>query len=111
MNKLAGKALFFVGWLLSPLSFWNDAVVNLPVSYFMANVLVRFIKTDFTRLVLFSYWFTNIAGLALMYIAGRDAVKGRAGPVKALLSLVFTTAIYSIIIIVLGFFGIIKPLP
>ena len=104
------NAVFFIGWILSPLTFWNDAFVNIPLSYLMANLLVRFIRADFLWLVLVSYWLTNVAGLFIMYAAGKDIVKGRAGVLKEIFSLLITIVIYSVIIVVLGRLGIIKPL-
>lgn len=110
MNIFIRNTVFFIGWILSPLTFWNDAFVNIPLSYLMANILVRFIKCDFLWLLLASYWFTNVAGLGMMYATGKDIAKGRAGVIKGILSLLITSAVYSVIIIVLGRLGIIKPL-
>jgi hypothetical protein len=109
MRSLIRNTVFFIGWALSPLTFWNDAFVNIPVSYFMANVMVRFVNCDFIRLLLVLYWFTNVAGLVIMYAAGKDIGKGRAGVVKGVISLIITTAVYSFIIIALGKLGIIRP--
>jgi hypothetical protein len=111
MNKLVSRALFLIGWLLSPLTFWNDAFINIPLSYMIANLLFRVFKGDFLALLLGAYWFTNLAGLAIMYAAGKEAVKGRVGVVKSLLSLVITTAIYSFILSLIVKLGFIKPLP
>jgi len=111
MRTLIRNTVFFIGWVLSPLTFWNDAFVNIPLSYLIANLLFRFIKTDFLQLVLVAYWFTNVVGLGIMYAAGKDVAKGRAGVIKGVFSLLVTSVIYSLIIVVLGRLGIIKPLP
>jgi len=34
--------LIVVGWILSPLTFWNDAVVNIPITYLCASVVALF---------------------------------------------------------------------
>lgn len=110
MRPFIRNTVFFVGWVLSPLTFWNDAFVNIPLSYLMANILVRLIKADFLWLVLISYWITNILGVYLMYAAGKDVVRKREGVVKDIISLIITTAAYSLIIVVLSRMGIIRPL-
>jgi hypothetical protein len=53
--KLLGRMVFFVGWLLSPFTFWNDAFVNIPLSYLSAIVIVKFLRVDFLMAVLVSY--------------------------------------------------------
>ena len=109
-KNLINRLVFFIGWLLSPFTFWNDAFVNIPLSYLIANLLFRLTKSDFLTLVLAAYWFTNVAGLCIMYAAGRDIGKGRVGPIKGVFSLIITGVIYSLIIIALGKLGIIRPL-
>jgi hypothetical protein len=60
-------------------------------------------------MVLAFYWFSNILGIALMYISGR-AITREAGYWKdVLLKTVLTLLIYSIIIVLLNNFGILKP--
>lgn len=110
MRPFIRNTVFFIGWLLSPLTFWNDAFVNIPLSYLLANILVRFMNVDFLRLVLISYWVTNGLGICLMYAAGKDAVRSREGVIKDILSLIITTVVYSLIIVALGRLGILRPL-
>lgn len=110
MRPFIRNAVFFLGWLLSPLTFWNDAFVNIPLSFIFANILAKVINTDFLQLVLISYWVTNALGLFLIYVAGKDALKSKAGVAKAIIILIFTSFTYSIIIIGLGKLGILKPI-
>ena len=35
-RKLGGSVLAFVGFMLSPLSWWNDAFVNIPLALLFA---------------------------------------------------------------------------
>ena len=110
MKNFINRLIFFIGWMLSPLTFWNDAFINIPLSYLLAALLVKYININFLWLVLASYWFTNILGLYLMYAAGKGVVKGREGVVKEILSLIVTTAFYSLIIVALGRLGILRHL-
>ena len=87
MNQFLRNTIFFIGWVLSPLTFWNDAFVNIPLSYLLANILVRFIRADFLLLVLIAYWFTNALGLYMMYATTRQIFKGRGEALKEILKL------------------------
>lgn len=109
MKALFDKLIFFLGWLLSPFTFWNDAFVNIPLSYIIANLLVRFLRIDFLMLVLWSYWATNALGLFLMYASGRKLIKEGRGIARELLSLIAAIAAYSILLVILHKTGVLKP--
>lgn len=112
MRPFLRNTVFFIGWLLSPFTFWNDAFVNIPLSYLMANVLIRFIRLDFLLLVLISYWVTNALGLYMMYSTTRQIFNGReqAGErAREILKLIATTAVYSLLLVALGKFNILRP--
>lgn len=109
MRPFIRNTVFFIGWLLSPLTFWNDAFVNIPLSYLLANLLAKLIRADFLWLVLISYWLTNVAGLYLMYTAGQGIVKSRAGVIKEVSRLLITSIVYSLIIVAIARLGILKP--
>jgi len=104
------RSVFFIGWVLSPFTTWNDAFVNIPLSYICANLAIRFIPMNFLTLVLIFYWMTNILGIAMMYLAGKNILIGKRGIVRELGKLVITMVIYSIVLIVLHRVGVLKPL-
>jgi len=110
MNPLIRNTVFFIGWTLSPLTFWNDAFVNIPISYFAANMVMKFFRVDFITTLVVFYWITNFVGLSLMYASGNYMVKSVRGVLKELLSLIITVSIYTTILTILGKIGIIKPL-
>lgn len=103
------RIIFFIGWLLSPLTFWNDTFVNIPISYLCAVLTARVIRADFLLLVLVFYWLSNILGLVLMVASGSKLFKEGRSPVKVLVELVLTMAVYSGILVLLGKSGILKP--
>lgn len=110
IRRFLYRSLFFIGWVLSPFTFWNDIFVNIPLSYICANLAVRFIPARFLNLVLIFYWLTNILGIAMMYLAGKNILTGKKGIVREMVKLVITMALYSIVLIVLYRVGILKPL-
>ncbi len=110
MMRRGSSFVFFVGWLLSPLTAWNDSFVNLPLAYLIANLVYAIVPADFKWLFIGSYIFTNIIGFALMFIAGKDFVLTKENKVKALASLAFNTALFSAIIILLDKSGALGPI-
>ena len=77
MNSGLKRATFFLGWLLSPLTSWNDAFVNIPLAYILSVVFVKAFHTDFVITLLGAYWFTNILGIAMMIAGGRSIAGNR----------------------------------
>lgn len=71
-----------VGFLLSPFSWWNDLIINVPLAYafayvtgkvisFIADVNVLF----FMLLFLVGYWLTNVAGMMLLRVGSVNILK------------------------------------
>lgn len=61
-----------IGYLLSPFSWWNDAVINIPIAYLIATFLGLFAKHLFYVFLVAGYWFTNILGLVLMHKGAKN---------------------------------------
>ena len=59
--------LGFIGFMLSPLSWWNDAFVNLPLAIGFGWLVASFYRPAFQAGVLVGYWLTNVLGLVLMH--------------------------------------------
>lgn len=61
-----------VGFLLSPLSFWNDLFVNIPLAYLFAMPFGYLSPAYFFPAMVAGYWLTNVAGFALMHKGAVD---------------------------------------
>jgi len=109
MKSFIRNTVFFIGWLLSPLTFWNDAFINIPISYLAASLLIKVLPVKFLYLVLISYWFSNVLGLYMMYLSGSDIYKSREGVFKGIKTLIITTTLYSLILVALARTGILRP--
>ena len=107
--KFFYASVAFVGWLLSPFTWWNDAFVNLPLAYILTSLIQRWVPWSFLSAFLVCYWITNIAGIALMYAGARRLVPRAAGTVTRR-GVLATIIAYSIIAALLIKLGIIKPL-
>lgn len=110
MNKSIHRIIFFFGWLLSPLTFWNDAFINIPLAYLLANLAAPVMPFDFLTVTIICYWLTNVAGLVLMAVSGQRIFTGRDRILRESVTLIATMLIYSAILLALGRFGILRPL-
>ena len=65
--KIKGGVLITIGFILSPLSWWNDLIVNLPIAYFVGYLFSNIKQSFFLPTVIITYWLTNIIGVVLMH--------------------------------------------
>ena len=79
-QKLTGSILAAIGFMLSPLSWWNDLFVNLPLALAFAWVISWFYKPAFEMCVVVGYWLTNVLGFLLMHKGAQKMMAGRAKP-------------------------------
>lgn len=109
-SKLIGSVLAGIGFFLSPLSWWNDLVINIPLAYLMASLVGIIFPGYFAMFMIIGYWLTNVLGLVLMHRGGQLAL-GKEKPIYSLHSIItdlFISLIYSLIIGVLVVSGILK---
>jgi hypothetical protein len=111
-SRLSGGIVAFIGWLLSPLSWWNDAVVNLPLAWLFASAVSLISHRLFAPAMVAGYWLTNIAGLMMMSRGTADVLshgKPRNRGRELVLSLVAAT-VYTGIVVLLTYLGVLRPL-
>lgn len=102
--------LAFVGWMLSPLTWWNDAFVNIPIAYALASVVAWVWPKSFLVAFLVFYWATNFLGSWLLLLGGRELIKPAMRPARRwLLNLLIT--LYCIFMSVLILKDIVHPIP
>lgn len=102
--------LFVVGIILSPATWWNDAFVNMPLSYLVAHPLFRLTGLPFNWLVIASYWFTNILGVALVYVSGKGMVRHSKHPVRSTAWIIILILLYTFLMLYLDHIGWLKPI-
>lgn len=104
-KKLINIIIAFIGLMLSPITWWNDPFVNIPLSYFLANFISCLSHKLFPISFILFYWLTNILGIFLLYFGGGGIIKGKFNGKKQLI----TVIIYTFLILILSIFGLIKP--
>lgn len=110
-RKISGGVLAVVGYMLSPLSWWNDAFVNLPLALVFAWVVSAVYKPAFTVSLVVGYWLTNVAGFVLMHKGAQQLLKekGETSTGRELVKDVVISLLYTALIIVLIKLGVLKP--
>lgn len=72
LKKLRGGVLLVIGYLLSPLSCWNDLFFNLPIAYLFGYICSWFSPNLLLPCTLVGYWISNLAGILLMQVGAID---------------------------------------
>ena len=111
-RKVSGGLLAGIGFMLSPLSWWNDLVVNLPLALAFAWVVSFSHKPLFEPALVVGYWLTNVLGLVLMHKGTRKIVSEQARKYtwqNLVMDLGISLAYTGLILLLLKF-GILKPL-
>ena len=111
-RKVTGGVLALVGYMLSPLSWWNDLFVNVPLALAFAWVISTFYKPAFAVSLVIGYWLTNVLGFILMHKGAQQMLPGvpKLYSRRELAKDVGISLAYTLLIVALVQFGVLKPL-
>jgi hypothetical protein len=103
-RKITGGVLATIGYILSPLSWWNDMFVNVPLAILFAWVVSAVYPPAFDAAAVVGYWLTNVLGFVLMHkgaqqmLSHENARYSRREIIKdVLISLAYTLLIVALI--------------
>jgi len=65
-KKLRGGALVSLGYMLSPLSWWNDLFFNLPIALIFGYGASWINSSWFLPGTVIGYWLSNVVGIVMM---------------------------------------------
>jgi hypothetical protein len=110
-RKFSGGILATIGFLLSPLSWWNDAFVNIPLALLFAWGVSFFYKAAFTASLILGYWLTNVIGFVLLHKGARQMLSQEPPPGarRELATDIIVSLVYTVVIVVLIKLEILKP--
>ena len=110
-RKITGGTVAFVGYMLSPLSWWNDMFVNIPLALVFAWVISALYKPAFGPALVIGYWLTNVLGFVLLHKGAQTMLSKEEQKYsrQALLKDVAISLLYTVIIVALVKFGVLKP--
>ncbi len=106
-KRIAGGALAILGFLLSPLSWWNDLFINIPLAYVFALPFGFVSRSLFLPAMIFGYWLTNVLGFVCMHHGVKIAAQSEATKRELKKDILFSLG-YTVLISVLIAFGVIR---
>ena len=66
----AHSVIAIIGYILSPLSWWNDLYVNVPLAYLFSIPFTLINESLFTVSFVLGYWLSNLLGLIMLQWGG-----------------------------------------
>jgi hypothetical protein len=110
-RRLRGGVLGVIGFLLSPLSWWNDLFVNIPLALGLAWLVAAIWPAAFEVSFVISYWLTNVLGLVLLSWGAKELIAGRPSPYsgRELVKDLLVALLYTGLIVVLLKLKVLQP--
>ena len=107
-----GGVVGLIGFLLSPLSWWNDAFINIPLALGFGWLIALVYKPAFQAAVVVGYWLTNVLGFVLLH-KGAQRIRSEDPPKpyskRDLLRDLVTSLAYTVLILLLLRLKILEP--
>ena len=111
LKNIRGGLLLLVGYLLSPLCWWNDLVFNLPIAYLFGALCDWVYPGSLLPGAIAGYWLSNIVGILMMQFGAIDVLKQATQAEadstqprslkKELLMGIVTSTVYTLIVLAL----------
>ena len=103
VNRLWGGTLVVVGYLLSPLCWWNDLVINLPLALGFGYLASLPWPDALVPMTGVGYWLTNVVGFVLMQQGATTALQkdSQASNSHALRNGLLTSTVYTVAVVLL----------
>jgi len=100
-RKIKGGVLATIGYILSPLSWWNDILINIPLAYAFAFPFGLISKNLFLPMMIFGYWTTNVVGFLLMHHGVKDLVSKEKGKFtkRELVKDIIISILYTLVVV------------
>jgi len=103
-KKLRGGFLLVLGYLLSPLCWWNDLLFNLPIAYFFGYLCSLLSSKLLFPCTILGYWLSNIIGILLMQYGSVDMFQQESKErnlKKELFNSLISSTAYTLVIVLL----------
>lgn len=110
---LKGGLIASIGFILSPLSWWNDLFVNVPLALGVAWLVSAIWPKAFTAAFVAGYWMTNVVGLILLRRGATELASKSKNPSfsqKEIIKDIIVALAYTVIIVLLAKWKAVKPL-
>jgi len=103
-HQLINSFLVILGFILSPLSWWNDLLINVPLAYLFSAPFSMINKSLFLPSFIIGYYISNLLGLIMLHWGGKGLIQNKYQSLNIKQSLA-VSFIYTIIIIFIVLIG------
>ena len=107
-QRLINIVLVTTGFILSPLTWWNDLFINIPLAYLFSIPFTFLDESFFLPSFVIGYWLTNLLGFLFMHLGGEGLIYQKRPTIGIRRSLLISL-LYSIIVICLVVLGWLAP--
>jgi len=107
-RRLKDVVLVTTGFILSPLSWWNDMVINVPLAYVFSFPFSLIDPQLFLPSFILGYWLSNLLGFLMLHWGGESLIHHNHKTISIKRSLIISI-IYSIIVIIMVLLDWISP--
>jgi hypothetical protein len=110
-RKIRGGIVVAIGYLLSPLCWWNDLIFNLPIAYAFGALCNLVIPNSLWTGAIVGYWLTNVVGILMMQFGTTDIITNESKPQsfwKTIWTGLASSTAYTIAIVVLVQLGVLN---
>jgi hypothetical protein len=109
-KKLRGGALVSLGYMLSPLSWWNDLFFNLPIALVFGYGVGWINSSWFVPGTVIGYWLSNVAGIVMMQFGAVDifASEKQRNVKRDLLLGLSSATLYTLVVAALVYWNVLK---
>lgn len=111
LRKIRGGIVVAIGYLLSPLCWWNDLIFNLPIAYAFGALCNLVIPNSLWTGAIVGYWLTNVVGILMMQFGTTDIITNESKPQsfwKTIGTGLASSTAYTIAIVVLVQLGVLS---
>lgn len=110
VRKIGSGLLIGVGYMLSPLSWWNDLFFNLPIALVFGYAARWFHPDWLVAGTIVGYWISNVLGIVMMQVGAMEllvAQEQRNFKRDLVVGLGGSTA-YTVVIAALAYFHVLR---
>lgn len=111
LDKIKNGTLVLIGYLLSPLCWWNDLIFNLPIAYGFGRLIACLHADFFLPAAMIGYWLSNLLGILLMQFGAKKLIAGEQQQrnwQKDLRNGLLSSTVYTLVILALIHFQVLE---
>ncbi|MBE9028338.1 hypothetical protein IQ266_01030 [filamentous cyanobacterium LEGE 11480] len=110
LKNLRGGALMSIGYMLSPLSWWNDLFFNLPIALVFGYGASWINTSWFIPGTIVGYWLSNVLGMVMMQFGAVDMFlpDEKRNPTRDLWIGFGSSTLYTVVVSALVYFHILN---